>query len=472
MKKYIHIIISTVFLSFLSSCEKYLDIIPKGYVIPQTVEDYERILNDISLTKMLSDGIEKLSDDYYAPSLIEGTDVAEVDYRLYFWLASPYSTPSDFQYYSYWNKLYNKIYQYNAVINGIDQASGATDQRRKIAKGRALVGRGICYYYLNNIYGQIPKSLDDESALGVPLVVSNKLTDPLPPRSSTLATFDFIIKDMQEGIKLIPASSLSNYQINQVGAYGWLARTYLTMKSYEKAGEAAAAVLKLNNTLLDYNTQYEVRKSTNAPVFYVPKAGAPIMMPQLNPENLHIIFYDYTRGMAFQQLATQTVQAFDPHDLRRMNIVPTYSSDGNIADWDGRFNYMGALSYEYSAGPTTAEMYLILAESLARLQKFNEAIDQINILRKNRIEQKYYQPLQHITAKGTMTYILKERRTELLFKSTRWFDMRRLQNDPEFGFTAIHELANGKTIKLEPNSLRYTMSIPDRAVNDQITQNP
>ncbi|GAA4178602.1 RagB/SusD family nutrient uptake outer membrane protein [Sphingobacterium ginsenosidimutans] len=472
MKKYLYTTLLVGILSLLSSCEKYLDIKPKGYVIPQTVEDYERILNDISLTKMLADGLEKLSDDYYDPALVEGTDVTAVDYRLYFWLPSPYSQPDDFMYASYWNLLYNQIYQYNAVINGIDGASGATEQRKNIARGRALVGRAICYYYLNNIYGQIPKTADDQTALGVPLVVSNKLTDHLPARSTTWGTFDFIVNDLLTGISLIPASSPSNYQINRMGAYGWLARTYLTMKDYKKAQQAAVSALELNNTLLDYNSQYEVQRTTDGTSFYVPKTGASIMTPQLNPENMHIIFFSYTRGMAFQQLAKQTLDAFDTHDLRRINIVPSYSTTGDVKNWDGRFIYMGVRSYEYSAGPTTAEMYLILAESLVHDQKYAEALDKINLLRKNRIEQAYYQPLVHENARKTMTYILKERRAELLFKSVRWFDMRRFQNDPEFGFTAVHELANGQLIKLAPNSPRYTMSIPDRAINDQITQNP
>src|SRR5699024_6638556 len=102
---YFYILLLISLLSF-QSCESYLDIKPKGYVIPQTVEDFERILNDVSLTKFLSDGIEILSDDFYNPSLERDKNVDQVDYRLYAWLKDPYTTPTDYSYYSYWNMIY------------------------------------------------------------------------------------------------------------------------------------------------------------------------------------------------------------------------------------------------------------------------------------------------------------------------------------------------------------------------------
>lgn len=468
MKNYYILHLLIVFSILFISCENYLDIKPKGYVVPSTVEDYERILNDFSLTKLLSDGIEKLSDDYYNPALEEGLQIQDADYRLYFWLNDPYTNASDLQYYSPWNILYNAIYQYNAVINGIDKASGGSQDRKDIAKGRALVGRAICYYYLNNIYGQIPSSTTDKVALGVPLVISNKLTDALPARSSTWLTFDFIVKDLKEGIQLLPTTSSTNYQINKLGAYGWLARTYLSMKEYSKAEEAANEVLKINAKLIDYNTQCERVESNTEEVAYQLKSSSTMKSPALHPENLHVIYFGYTRGMAFQNIANSLVELFDVYDLRRINIIPNEVPAG------GKMNYMfmGLQSYEYSAGPTTAEMYLIKAESLARNKKITEALQTLNILRKTRIDQLHYQELSQLSEVATMHAILNERRRELLFRGVRWFDMRRLQNDSQYGFTAQHELGNGQFIKLEPNSPRYTMTIPTTAITQQIVQNP
>lgn len=457
----------------LASCEKYLDIKPKGYVIPQTVEEYERILNNSILTKMLSDGIERLADDFYDPSLVLGKSMETPDYRLYFWLPSPYSTPTDYLYYSYWDLFYKKIYQYNAIINGVDQATGGTEKRKAILKGRALVGRSICYFYLANLYAQPYDASTASSALGVPLVTSNSLNDKLPARSTVEETFDFILKGFEEGIEEIPISSLTSFELNQAGAYGWLARTYLTMKQYDKAADAAGKALNINDALVDYNKQYEMYQPAEGPAIYIPKNGHIFATPAQQPENLHIIYFDYTRGMAFQNVASDTEALFGQSDLRRMNLVPSYVPYGaSLAEWDRTYIYMGYRSYEYSAGPTTPEMYLIRAEGAAREGNLENALKALNLLRKNRIIATDYEPIQSAEQKQVLTEIYNERRRELLFKGLRWFDMRRLNSDPEFGFTAEHALADGTTIELQPGSPRYVLTIPDPAVTDEIVQNP
>ncbi|WP_211348393.1 RagB/SusD family nutrient uptake outer membrane protein [Sphingobacterium yanglingense] len=457
----------------LSSCEKYLDIKPKGYVIPQTVEEYERILNNAKMTKLLSDGIEKLADDFYNPELVKDNRIQEVDYRLYFWLPQPYTTPEDYSYYSYWNIMYAAIYQYNAILNGIDKATGATEERKKIAKAKALVGRSICYFYLANLYCQQYNEASATSDSGIPLVTSNDITQKLPTRGTVKQTFDFIIKGFEEGIPNLPVTSLTNFEINRAGAYGWLARTYLSMNKYKEAALAAEEALKINNTLVDYNTQYAVFQPEEGPAIYTPKNGHIFTRPIEQPENLNIVYYGYTRGMAFQYIAGETELLFEPKDLRRINLVPSYISNGKpYAQWDKKYMYMGYSSYEYSAGPATPEMHLIKAEGLARNGQLTEALIPLNLLRKNRIAAEVYQPIISTNKNAVLDIIYKERRRELLFKGLRWFDMRRLNSDPDFGFTAKHELSDGTFIELTPSSPRYVLSIPDPAITDGIIQNP
>lgn len=457
----------------LSSCEKYLDIKPKGYVIPQTVEEYERILNNAKMTKLLSDGIEKLADDFYNPKLVKDNRIQEVDYRLYFWLPQPYTTPEDYSYYSYWNMMYAAIYQYNAILNGIDQATGATEERRKIAKAKALVGRSICYFYLANLYSQQYSETTAATSPGVPLVTSNDITQKLPGRGTVKETFDFILKGLEEGIPNMPTASLNNFEINRAGAYGWLARTYLSMNKYKEAAVAADEALKINSKLVDYNTQYTVYQPQEGPAIYTPNSDHIFKKPNEQPENFHIIYYGYTRGMASQYIATETESLFELQDLRRINLTPSYIPNNKpYSQWDKKYMYMGRNSYEYSAGPATAEMHLIKAEGLARNGAVADALIPLNLLRKNRIAAAAYQPIISTDKNTVLDIIYKERRRELLFKGLRWFDMRRLNSDPDFGFTAKHELIDGTFIELTPGNPRYVLSIPDPAITDGITQNP
>jgi hypothetical protein len=48
MKRYSIIIISLL-LTVLSACDEFLDVIPTGTLIPSTVEDYDKLLNNGNL---------------------------------------------------------------------------------------------------------------------------------------------------------------------------------------------------------------------------------------------------------------------------------------------------------------------------------------------------------------------------------------------------------------------------------------
>ena len=69
--------------------------------------------------------------------------------------------------------------------------------------------------------------------------------------------------------------------------------------------------------------------------------------------------------------------------------------------------------------------------------------------------------------------ILDERRRELMFKSMRWFDLKRLNKEPRFAKIITHVL-QGVTYTLEPNSPHYVIPFPLKAINanPSIEQNP
>ena len=66
MKKYI----SICFTLILMSCNNFVDIVPKGQTIPETVDDLAKMLNNSGATRgsevqcCLSDNITLYSDDY------------------------------------------------------------------------------------------------------------------------------------------------------------------------------------------------------------------------------------------------------------------------------------------------------------------------------------------------------------------------------------------------------------------------
>src|SRR5690606_30895101 len=100
---------------------------------------------------------------------------------------------------------------------------------------------------------------------------------------------------------------------------------------------------------------------------------------------------------------------------------------------DDSYSFKG--SYDGSAaffiGLATDELYLIRAECSARSGNVADAMKDLNHLLEMRIKKDVFVPLLASNSESALDIILLERKKELLFRGTRWSDLRRLNNDPE-----------------------------------------
>ena len=115
--------------------------------------------------------------------------------------------------------------------------------------------------------------------------------------------------------------------------------------------------------------------------------------------------------------------------------------------------------------------YLIRAESAARAGEVNQALSDINMLLKNRIDPNYFTPVVENDPDKLLRIILAERRKELIFRGQRWSDLKRLNQDERFKKTLVRVI-DGEEYRLEPNSLKYAHLIPDLVISESgMTQN-
>lgn len=469
MKKTTILIAAILSLMGFSSCKKYLDVKPKGYVIPQTVEDLERLLNGQNMTRMLPTDLDMLSDDFFYKDVDKASLLKEnsTQSRTYLWLPEIYTTPEDWKYNSAWNLMYNNIYQYNAIINNIDAADGGTPQRKAAIRAQAKLGRAWCYWYLVNLYSKPFNTATAASDPGVPWITTNDIALPIPDRSNVKATYELINTDLSAAVKELPTSAIHPYVFTRGAGFGLFARVQLLQGNYAEAAKMVDSALKYNARLIDYNKSYKVQNGR-----YVPVDNPPFADMITSPENIHVQLYTRPAGLAGQYVSLPTVKMFETHDLRNMFLMVDTATNKETGKLDTNYLYNGRRLYYINISITTPEMYLVRAEAKARQGKVAEAMADINLLRQNRILAAAYAPLTATDAQQAMKIVLAERRKELLFRGARWFDMRRLNNDPVFGFTAHHYLKDGTTIDLVPNSNRYTLLIPPAALTNNITQNP
>lgn len=440
------------------SCKKFLDVTPKGYVIPQTVEDFDRIMNGQDLVKYMPTEMDWLSEDYYLAGAEKDPQDNNLENKAYVWHPYIYNSESDYQYYAPWTIIYRNIFQYNAVINNIDNATyGTTDQKKKI-KGQAYFGRAWSYWQLVNLYSKHYNAATATTDMGVPLVTSNDINTTLPGRGTVKETYDFILADLAKAAELNTFSSLTKYRPSNIATQALLARTYLFMGDYANAKAAADKVLAQAGTLNNYNT---IAQNTSPGRYMLTNnAGYSSNTIETNPEYIYINHYGYVYGMQNNDVSSELMSYLPTNDIRRMFL----------GYWGGV--YYQNFFYYTNIGLGVPEMYLIRAEANARMNNLPAALDDINFLRSKRVTTASYVALTSTDKIQVTRWVLDERRRELFGKCMRWFDMRRLNSDPNFGFTARHYFDDGTDVSLAPGSNRYLLSIPATAINANIPQNP
>jgi len=436
----------------LSGCNRYLDVDPKGYTLLKNVEDYDLWMNDQKLWIQPFD-LNYLSDFVDFPNAaVPATSPTEL---LYTW-APQYTDDAGF-----WGAHYSIINAYNSVINGVESAVGGTERQKKQLKAEALLGRAYNYLFLVNEYAKSYDSATAATDPGVPFVTSDDVAQDVPPRSSVKVVYDRIIKDITDAIPFLPEDNSKNrFRASVAAAYSVLARVYLNAHNYEKARESAERALQntTGQAVIDYNAV----------------ANATALQPIDLRED---VIFARTAGSEVYYPSTSFLKTFDVND-KRLRFFYTPLGDFSFPIRGGVYYFpsgsLAATNVLANSGTSVQEMKLIIAEAAARSGDLDEALKQLDEVRRNRITTANYVPYSSTDPEYVLEKVLEERRFEFPFNGIRWFDMRRLAAEGRVtDFTRLD--AQGNIIaRLEPNSARYTLQIPAMVLqyNPDMKQNP
>lgn len=423
----------------LAGCGRdYLDIKPKGKVIPSTYKDYRLLMNNTN-DLAGSYGADEMASDNVAYYEQQGLDyLGTATYRIHTWQDDVWmSTDNDGQ----WSNLYKQVYLANVVVEGMKAVTDGSEKERNQLVGEALVHRAFAYLSLVNLYAVHYDASSAASDKGVPLLLA-PVIDARLNRASVKAVYDQLLADLNQATSLLGTTSTSAYEPTLAAAYALQARAYLLRGEYPEALKAAAKTLEIKNQLTDYNKAVADPRNT---------------FPQnrSNPET--ILMKTVSNSYAWFSLSKDLQAEFKDSliDLR-YKILFTTTTD----PFKGHLYYYGEfLSFDSRlVGPTVPEMYLVRAECNARLNNVAAAMQDLNLLRQTRIATAAYVPSTAATAEEALRMVLSERRRELCFKGQRLFDMKRLNKDPRFAKTVTHTY-NGQTFTLKPNDYRYVFPI-------------
>lgn len=485
-----HIFIGIFMATLLSAtgCDDYLDIKPKGQMIPSSTDDYRKVLdfvgnkNSVGLQSTIYNTygiVNYLTDDYQvADSATYKTilNVAGVPINdrgdLFKWAKEGAIYTEDVEDPD-WLSLYGQIYIANTAVDGVPKASGAESVKKGLI-AEAKFHRAFCHLALVNIYAKHYTPTGAATDPGVPLRLDLSLTASLE-RAPVKTVYDAIINDLETAIPDLPVTQLYNHRPNKASGYALLARTYLYQGNYAKALENANLGLAITSFLYDFNTTMNrVSGTANYNAFLTTIVANAWYDKELICQK-EVCMVSGTYHYSYMLSDAQTINTLydNVNDLRF--FLKFGSLSGTSYTYGELTRRWTSLQYYPIVGVTVPEMFLIRAESLARIggaTNLDAAIAALNTLRVTRYITGTYQNYvaSSYTKDQIIQLVINERRREFFGNGLRWFDLKRL-NALENANITIRRNFTGD--QLVPGDIHWVMPIAKKYINQspEIIQN-
>lgn len=257
-KRLSYILISAgIIATSFSSCKKYLDELPDNRAELNTTDKIGKMLVGaypenayVLVSELSSDNVDDVGPVYLNYSrFIE---------QVYKWQDITETTNDGID--RVWGACYSAIASANAALQAIEEQGNPTSL--KAQRGEALLARAYNHWILVNMFAQNYSKKHSATDLGVTYMTKGETTlNPKYERNTVQEVYDFIKKDVEEGLPLISDASYANtsvakYHFNRAAAYTFASRVALFMEDWTKVVEYSTEALGNNpaTTLRDYAT--------------------------------------------------------------------------------------------------------------------------------------------------------------------------------------------------------------------------
>ena len=327
-----------------------------------------------------------------------------------------------------WSDFYSNIYAVNLVLERLAVSGSLTPTVKQQLMGEAKFLRAFYYFYLVNLYGDVPLT-----------TTSDYRVDAVLSRSPQVQVYQQIITDLNDAQNLLTggyvgadakSSTVERLRPNKWTATALLARAYLYRQQWDSAELAATAVINntslyslcpnLNNVFLKNSTEAIWQIQPVNPGWNTEDARVFILPPTGPTSNSSITGYPV-------YLSTQLLNSFDSSDQRRVNWLGSVTVNGNTYYYPYKYKSatLNAPVTEYLMVFRLAEQYLIRSEARARQNNIGGATSDLDTIRKR-------SGLPDISANdqpSLIAAILHERQVELFTEwGNRWLDLKRTGN--------------------------------------------
>lgn len=447
-----------------TSCDNYLDEVPKGSKVPTTLADFEAFIRDEYTNQSVdvTQALNLLNDKYVTIASISSDRFVKANYM---WDEEANRIVLNQADEGTFYRSYAGISTFNLIIENALTATEATEEQKRAVWAEAKILRAMNYFNLANFYADTYQASTAATKLSVPLIISASINAP-SKQVSIQEIYDFILTDVKEALPYLPKVSQTALHPNLGAGYAFYARVYLQMNNYPEALKYADLALAENNKLYNWVQNYNTYKAI-------------IIDPNSDTTTPSPMGYNYVENYSYRHgsntsLGTENsipveraarFEAGDARFLSRWKLRTVGADTYYRRILSGNFNY---------GGMTTVEVYLIKAECLARAGQITRALDVLNTVRKTRILPEVYQDITTSDQATALNAIFKTKNNELILTIVPFADARRLNAEGVYkvSFTKVDA---GTTYTLSSESHLWTMPFPQGATNNPgngtITQN-
>jgi len=306
---------------------------------------------------------------------------------------------------------YQHIFATNAVLEGLSTATGVTPPVKAQLEGEARFTRAFIYFYLSNLFGNIPLQLTTDYRI-----------TRVAPLSSTEQIYQQIISDLNVAEGLLTDSYVSTERVrpNLAAVQALLARVYLYRKDWINAEKYASLVLAKTDIYQLSTLNGVFLKNSQEAIWQI----YPTANSNTREGNLFVLSAAPINVALNSTFATT---GFEPNDQRQTSWIKSFTSAAGT--WYYPFKYKIKSSSEvseYSMVLRLAEQYLIRAEARAHQNNTAGAIADLDKIRDRAGLLLIKDTRPAINQTDLLTAILKERKTELFTEwGHRWLDLKR-----------------------------------------------
>ncbi|RZK75019.1 MAG: RagB/SusD family nutrient uptake outer membrane protein [Pedobacter sp.] len=345
----------------------------------------------------------------------------------------------------FWYVSYKMITGVNTIIDAVEK-SGKTDATTNQLLGECYFLRAFCHFNLVRIFGKAYTT--DPNSPGI--ILRTNLTDESKKARSTVSeVYESVLPDAEKASTLMNSPRGVQYATKEA-AWSLLARVNLYKEDNVKAIDYANRVINSGKftlaTKATYPSLFANAITGSETIFCIAftavddygKFGSIASM----------IYSDGNSGWGeeYASASLRSAMSAHPEDVRWSYIVPLSNGAGGVQKKNGieiyyisKFSFQGGLPNLSSPIMfRIAELYLIRAEAEAKTGAEGAALDDLDLIRKNRgLEASLYN--KTLPAGSTaLDVVLAEKRIEMAFEGHRTYDVFRNKRSLNKAYWGYH----------------------------------